>query len=54
MFFPGRCARVLFKGKDIGHLGVLHPEVLEKFELVYPVTALEINIEVLFEHFLHS
>jgi phenylalanyl-tRNA synthetase beta chain len=30
----------------IGHFGILHPTVLEKFELKYPVSTLEIDIEV--------
>lgn len=30
----------------IGTLGVLHPTVLEKFEITYPCSALEFNTEV--------
>jgi len=30
----------------VGVFGILHPAVLEKFELKYPVSTLEINIEV--------
>jgi phenylalanyl-tRNA synthetase beta chain len=30
----------------IGTLGVLHPTVLEKFEITYPCSALEFNLEV--------
>lgn len=44
-FFPGRCAEVLLGEKTIGHLGVLHPEVIAKFEIGLPCSALEINIE---------
>jgi len=47
-FFPGRCAEVVYKGNVIGIMGVLHPEVLMKFEIVNPCAALEINVE----HFL--
>lgn len=34
-------------GKDIkiGHIGVLHPEVLQKFEIDYPCSAVEFCIE---------
>lgn len=32
-------------GLIIGVLGILHPTVLEKFELKYPVSTLEINLE---------
>lgn len=50
-FFPGRAAGV-YLGKEgadsqrIGEIGVLHPEVLEKFEIKYPVSVLEFNLEV--------
>jgi len=56
MFFPGRAAsvnyRVLTKASDspmrdinIGRIGVLHPTVLEKFEIGYPCSALEFTLE---------
>lgn len=49
-FFPGHAASIHLKagGKEhtIGAFGILHPTVLEKFELKYPVSTLEINIEV--------
>ncbi|KAI1109629.1 phenylalanyl-tRNA synthetase [Nemania sp. NC0429] len=50
-FFPGRAAGV-YLGKPgeesqlIGEIGVLHPGVLEKFEIRYPVSVLELNLEV--------
>ncbi|RKF73182.1 Phenylalanine--tRNA ligase beta subunit [Golovinomyces cichoracearum] len=51
-FFPGHAAaiylRVNGKKTRIGEFGILHPTVLEKFELRYPVSTLEINLE----HFL--
>lgn len=46
-FFPHRCAKILCYGKVIGKMGVLHPDVLSKFELNTPCSALEINIETL-------
>lgn len=33
------------RGNVIGKIGVLHPEVLSKFELNNPCAAVEINIE---------
>ena len=49
-FLPGHAAsiHVRLAGKEhvIGHFGILHPTVLEKFELKYPVSTLEIDIEV--------
>lgn len=44
-FFPGRCAEILADGKTIGKLGVLHPDVVTKFDLTLPCSALEINVE---------
>ena len=45
-YFPGRCAEVVGReGEVVGHLGVLHPEVLGAFELNMPASALELNIE---------
>uniref|UniRef100_A0A8C0INK0 Phenylalanine--tRNA ligase beta subunit n=1 Tax=Chelonoidis abingdonii TaxID=106734 RepID=A0A8C0INK0_CHEAB len=44
-FFPGRCAEIFAKGQSIGKLGVFHPDVITKFELTMPCSALEINIE---------
>ncbi|KAJ5219092.1 Phenylalanine--tRNA ligase beta subunit [Penicillium cinerascens] len=48
-FLPGHAASVHLRigGKDhvIGNFGILHPEVLEKYELKYPVSTLELNIE---------
>ncbi|KAI1654279.1 phenylalanyl-tRNA synthetase beta chain [Daldinia decipiens] len=49
-FFPGRAAAVFARlsGKTarIGEFGILHPSVLENFELKYPVSTLEVNLEV--------
>lgn len=49
-FFPGHAATIHAKiaGKEvvIGNFGILHPTVLEKFELRYPVSVLEFNVEV--------
>ncbi|XP_017390801.1 phenylalanine--tRNA ligase beta subunit isoform X2 [Cebus imitator] len=44
-FFPGRCAEIFAGGQSIGKLGVLHPDVITKFELTMPCSSLEINIE---------
>jgi len=44
-FFPGRAAQVIYKGQSIGVMGVIHPDVLSKFEIVHPCAALEINVE---------
>uniref|UniRef100_A0A3Q1GKW4 Phenylalanine--tRNA ligase beta subunit n=1 Tax=Acanthochromis polyacanthus TaxID=80966 RepID=A0A3Q1GKW4_9TELE len=44
-FFPGRCAEILVRGKTVGRLGVLHPDVINRFELTMPCSAMEIDIE---------
>ncbi|CAO3699457.1 unnamed protein product [Rhizopus stolonifer] len=54
-FFPGRSAYIYAryidsetnerKQSQIGSFGVLHPSVLENFELSNPTTAIEVNIE---------
>ncbi|XP_064157610.1 phenylalanine--tRNA ligase beta subunit [Anguilla rostrata] len=44
-FFPGRCAEVFAHGQSIGRLGVLHPDVISRFELTMPCSALDIDIE---------
>jgi len=49
-FFPGRSADIVLRKEDgseliLGVVGVLHPEVLAKFELNMPCCAMEINIE---------
>ena len=44
-FLEGRTAKVYVKGKYLGVLGEVHPEVLENFELENPVVALELDIE---------
>ena len=50
-FFEGHAAAIHLRIGDkqpekVGVFGVLHPTVLDKFELKYPVSVLEMNIEV--------
>ncbi|CRK27545.1 hypothetical protein BN1708_004434 [Verticillium longisporum] len=49
-FFAGHAAGVYLRvaGKEhrIGEFGILHPTVLDKFDLKYPVSTLEINLDV--------
>ncbi len=46
-FIHGRTAAVKARGKSIGIMGEIHPEVLSNFELEMPVSLFEINIEAL-------
>jgi len=44
-FFPGRAAEIVYNGKVVGCMGVIHPNVLEKFEVTNPCAAIELNVE---------
>lgn len=44
-YFPGRCAAINYKGVVIGKIGVIHPTVLQAFELTNPCSAVELSIE---------
>jgi phenylalanyl-tRNA synthetase beta chain len=50
-YFPGRSAAIVVTFPDgtsrkIGSFGVLHPEVLANFEIPYPCSALEMEVEL--------
>ncbi|KAI9103803.1 hypothetical protein DFS34DRAFT_605913 [Phlyctochytrium arcticum] len=44
-YFPGRQADIYHAQKRIGSFGVLHPDVLARFEIGFPCTALEFDLE---------
>jgi phenylalanyl-tRNA synthetase beta chain len=58
-FFPGRAATIFYRPSptkdtigtitnrdtEIGSLGILHPTVLEKYEIAYPCSSLEFSLE---------
>ena len=44
-YIPGRCARVLLEGEEIGIFGEVHPEVLEAFGIAQPTIAMELDLE---------
>ena len=49
-FFPGRSAIVKYRTSKgdvikIGSFGILHPDVLNSFQINYPGSAVEINLE---------
>ena len=50
-YLPTRGFVVILDGKQVGSLGVLHPEVLGNFELKYPVQCIELDFDALFTHF---
>lgn len=47
LFIEGRVVEVLIDGKGIGAFGEVHPEVLQNFEIEYPVTLFEFDIKAL-------
>lgn len=44
-YFPQRCAEIICNKVVIGKIGILHPHVLQKFELSNPCACMEICIE---------
>eukprot|EP00172_Hildenbrandia_rubra_P000718 Plantae.Rhodophyta-Hildenbrandia_rubra.ctg13951.p2 GENE.Plantae.Rhodophyta-Hildenbrandia_rubra.ctg13951~~Plantae.Rhodophyta-Hildenbrandia_rubra.ctg13951.p2 ORF type:complete len:580 (-),score=109.35 Plantae.Rhodophyta-Hildenbrandia_rubra.ctg13951:3123-4862(-) len=44
-FFEGRRADIWWSTKKVGTIGWLHPEVLQNYELGYPCSALEMDLE---------
>ncbi len=47
-FIPGRVAKLVAAGQDVGFCGEVHPQVLENFGLQMPVVGFEIDLEKLF------
>jgi phenylalanyl-tRNA synthetase beta chain len=43
-FIPGRVGVIVFKGKSVGVMGEVHPEVINNFDLENPACAFEIDI----------
>ncbi|XP_031285396.1 phenylalanine--tRNA ligase beta subunit, cytoplasmic [Pistacia vera] len=46
-FLPGRQASIIYKGKHIGFFGIVHPEVLNNFDIPDPCSFMEIEIQSL-------
>lgn len=44
-FIEGRCASLKLNDSEVGYLGEIHPKVLENFELEYPTTGFELDID---------
>eukprot|EP00727_Mastigamoeba_balamuthi_P000842 m51a1_g10755 putative phenylalanine--trna ligase beta subunit (600) ;mRNA; f:382544-385979 len=44
-FVQGLCAEVLVEGRPVGTLGVVHPTVLERYGIMNPCSAFEVNLE---------
>lgn len=50
-YFPKRGADIVLNKKVIGTIGIVHPQVLEKYDIKYPVTCFEVRVDDLFETF---
>jgi len=48
-YIPGRSAEILINNISVGIFGEIHPQILENFDLPYPVVAAEINVEEAFK-----
>ncbi|WP_269531003.1 phenylalanine--tRNA ligase subunit beta [Chitinimonas sp. BJYL2] len=46
-FHPGRCARVILDGRDIGVLGELHPQWVQRYDLPAAPVLFELNLSAL-------
>ena len=45
-YLDKRCAAIMLSnGKKVGTFGVLHPEVLASYQIGYPTSGLEMNLE---------
>jgi phenylalanyl-tRNA synthetase beta subunit len=47
LLHPGRSARVLVEGSDVGWLGELHPRIVKEFELPRAPIAFELRLDAL-------
>ncbi|CAH8354618.1 unnamed protein product, partial [Eruca vesicaria subsp. sativa] len=46
-FLTGRQASIIYKGKHVGNFGIVHPQVLNNFDITDPCSFVEIDIEAL-------
>lgn len=46
-YHPGRCARIVTDGQELGIFGTVHPSVAKSFELSGEVLAAELSVDVL-------
>ncbi|BBN19081.1 phenylalanyl-tRNA synthetase beta chain [Marchantia polymorpha subsp. ruderalis] len=44
-YFTGRQANIFYQGFSIGTFGIVHPEVLQRFDIPDPCSAMELEIE---------
>ncbi|RZC77252.1 hypothetical protein C5167_001368 [Papaver somniferum] len=44
-FLPGRQASIILNGKQVGTLGIVHPKVLGNFDINFPCSYMEMDVE---------
>jgi phenylalanyl-tRNA synthetase beta subunit len=50
-YFRDLQADIFYKNQLIGHMGILDPKILDTIQWPYPVSAVEINVEPIFNDF---
>jgi len=53
-FIAGRTALVIVSGKEVGHIGEIHPSVLNNWGLEKPVSAFELDIDKILDELIIS
>ena len=48
-FISGRCGEIIARGKKVGFVGEINPEVNENFDIDMPISGFELNLRELFE-----
>ena len=48
----GRTGKIIFKDKEIGEMGEVHPKILKNWKIRTPVSILEIDLEEIFKEFI--
>ncbi|NLV20499.1 MAG: phenylalanine--tRNA ligase subunit beta [Syntrophomonadaceae bacterium] len=47
-YHPGRCARIIYQGRELGVIGEIHPQVRQNFDIKVRVCGLELDADLLF------
>ena len=48
-YIDGRCGKIIVNNKEIGYIGEIHPRILNNIKVKMPITALELNVDMLLE-----
>jgi phenylalanyl-tRNA synthetase beta chain len=50
LFMQGRCGKVVAGGNELGYIGEVRPEALERRQITVPCAAFEINLDKILVH----